>query len=304
MNGVTLIFFLFAPVFGSIVEVEDIDWDTVKPIQYYPKFWDDKPTANRPSEQFFDQQRNGMNRIVGGQIAQPHQFPYQAAVLMFLPSIGGTALCGGSLVSQQSILTAAHCVFGATSGTIVLGAHFLANANEPNQRRITIAPESIIMHPSFNPQSSRDDIALVRLPAPIQFIPGIIQPVALPTAAHGGQNFAGYSGLVSGWGVFSDSQGVESDVLRFVYDNIMTNVACSLFFPGLIHNTMICMSGTNGRGACSGDSGGPMTTRTAGGQTLLVGVVSFGFTPRCELSVPSIFTRTTSYINWLQANII
>lgn len=176
-------------------------------------------------------------------------------------------------MSQQTILTAAHCVQGATSGTIVLGAHFLTNPNEPNQRRIAVGAESVIMHPSWNPQSPRDDIALIRLPAAVQLIPGIIEPVALPSAAHAGQNFAGYSGVVSGWGVFSDSQGEASDVLRYVYDNVMLNPACSLFFPGLVHNTMICLSGTSGRGACSGDSGGPMTVRTAGGQSLHAGIV-------------------------------
>lgn len=154
-----------------------------------------------------------------------------------------------------------------------MGAHLLTNANEPNQRRIDVTRESIIMHPTFHPTLLRDDIALVHLPVHIQFIPGIIQPVALPTAAHAGQVFAGYSGTVSGWGVFSESQGVTSDVLRFVYNNIMTNFACALSFPGLIQNTMICLSGADGRGGCSGDSGGPMTIRTAEGQRIQVGVV-------------------------------
>lgn len=70
MNSVALILVLFSPILGSLVENVDIDWETVNPIELYPKFWDDKPTETRPSEHFFDQQRNGINRIVGGQIAQ------------------------------------------------------------------------------------------------------------------------------------------------------------------------------------------------------------------------------------------
>ncbi|KAJ6638856.1 Chymotrypsin BI [Pseudolycoriella hygida] len=304
MHLLLLIFVGLSFVCQSHSENEDINWSEVRPIEYYPKFWDDKPAELRPDSKFFDKNRYGMTRIVGGRIAHPHQFPYQAAVLMFIPSIGGEALCGGALVGQQTILTAAHCVHQSISGTIILGAHFLTNPNEPNRRRISVGVESIRMHPGWSSNSARDDLALIILPAPVQTIPGIIEPLALPSAVNAGQTFAGYSGTVSGWGVFSDSQGQASDVLRYVYNNIMTHAACSVSFPALIHQQMICLSGANGRGACSGDSGGPLTVRSAGGQLLHVGVVSLGFAPRCEASFPTVFTRTTSYIAWLQANVI
>jgi len=294
---------LVASTFANQVENGTIDWSTVRPIEYYPKFWDDKPTELRPPAKFFKKYENGLTRIVGGRIAQPHQFPYQAGLLIEIPAFG-TALCGGSLVSQRTTLTAAHCVDGATSGTVILGAHFLSNANEPHQRHIHFGSESILIHPSWNPNLIRDDVAIIRFPNPVQLIPGVIQTISLPRAVHAGQSFAGYSGLVSGWGVFSDSQGVISDVLRYVYNNIMAHANCAFLFFPIITNSMICLDGENGRGACNGDSGGPMVIRTAGGETLQVGIVSFGFTSSCELSLPSIFARTTSYINWLEANIV
>lgn len=194
---------------------------------------------------------------------------------MFIPSIGGQALCGGSLISTQTTLTAAHCVEGASSGTIVVGAHFLTNPNEPLQRRLAVTPGHIRMHPGWDPSLIRNDIALVRLPEAVA-INAAVRPAILPTAAQINMNFAGELGVVSGWGVFSDAQGASSDVLRFVYDNIITNGACSLRFPGkninklrhschvllfsgVIQPSNICVTGTNGRGACSGDSGGPLT---------------------------------------------
>lgn len=187
-----------------------------------------------------------------------HQFPYQTATLMFIPSIGGQALCGGSLISNQMTLTAAHCVEGASSGTIVVGAHFITNQNEPLQRRIAVTPAHIRMHPGWDPSLIRNDIALVRLPAPVE-INQAVRPAILPTTAQINLDFAGELGVVSGWGVFSDAEGVSSNVLRFVYDNIITNGACSLRFPGVIQPSNVCVTGTNGRGACSGDSGGPLT---------------------------------------------
>lgn len=57
---------------------------------------------------------------------------------------------------------------------------------------------------------------------------------------------------MSGWGVFSDAEGRSSDVLRYVFDNIMSNTLCSLRFPGVVQASNICLTGTNGRGACSG----------------------------------------------------
>lgn len=70
MNTVVLTFVLFASVYGGHVENVDIDWSTVRPIKYYPNFWDDKPAEFRPPVKFFHKYQNGMNRIVGGRIAQ------------------------------------------------------------------------------------------------------------------------------------------------------------------------------------------------------------------------------------------
>lgn len=70
-------------------------------------------------------------------------------------------------------MTAAHCVDGATSGTIVLGAHFLTNQAEPNQRRIAVPGSAVVLHPNWNALLIRDDVAIVRLGAPAPLIPGM-----------------------------------------------------------------------------------------------------------------------------------
>jgi len=293
---------LATSAFAEDYENVDIDWSNVRPIEYYPEFWADKPESIRPPASFFEkfeQQRNG--RIVGGSIASPHQFPYQAGVLMFLPQIGGQALCGGSLVNNRMTMTAAHCVEGATSGTIILGAHFLMATNETNQRRIAVSAAAIRMHPQWDPSLIRNDIALVQLPT-TQTFNQFISPINLPTGAQLNDDFAGELGVISGWGRFSDDLPQASDVLRFVYDNVMTNTLCTVRFPGVIQPSNICVTGTNGRGACQGDSGGPLSVQR-GGNSVQIGVVSFGLALGCELAWPSVFARVSFYNTWLNQNL-
>jgi chymotrypsin len=163
MKGLLILAFVFASAFAEIDN--EIDWSSVRPIEHYPQFWEDKPADLRPPASFFEQvkQERRVNRIVGGQIATPNQFPYQAALLMFLPSIGGNALCGGTIISNQFILTAAHCVDGATNGSVILGAHFITQ-NEPTQQRFTVNNFNIRMDPGWDPSLIRNDVALIRLP--------------------------------------------------------------------------------------------------------------------------------------------
>lgn len=158
------------------------------------------------------------------------------------------------MLSNRHILTAAHCVDGATSGTVIVGAHFISNTNEPNQRRIAFGGSDFTMHEAWDPSVIRNDVAIVRTPT-VFVLNQFVVPVGLPRTDELNESFAGENGVVSGWGVFSDSIGSSSDVLRFVYDNIMTNTACTIRFPGVIQPSNICVTGTSGRGACSGDSG-------------------------------------------------
>lgn len=130
-------------------------------------------------------------------------------------------------------------------------------------------PQNILMYENWTPSLIRYDVALVQLPSPVVLIPNAIHPAILPV---GNPAFSGELGVISGWGVFSDAVGQASDVLRFVYDNIITNAACTLRFPGVIQDSNICVTGTNGRGACSGDSGGPLTVQRAG-ESIVIGVV-------------------------------
>jgi len=284
----------------------DIDWSTVKPIVYYPKFWDNKSPEYRPPISFFAnyerQSRNLEGRIVGGQIAQPHQFPYQVALLTFIPDIGGQGFCGGSLVGTRTVLTAAHCVDGGTSGTAIFGAHFFRE-NEPNQHRQDFLGNHIILHPGWNVQLIQNDVAVVQVPSVVPVVPNVIRAVILPSASDVNYDFAGEDAVASGWGVFNQANPpVVSDVLRYVYDRVITVPQCRVSTIGIAGPNNICMTGTQNRGACNGDSGGPLTVRR-GGESMHVGIASF-VVASCHNTLPSVFVRTTSYLTWINANTV
>lgn len=96
---------------------------------------------------------------MNGALAVRAQFPYQAAVL-----IDGASLCGGSLISTTAVLTAAHCVQGA-SFEVYLGALDLSLSDEDG--RISVKTTNKVRHPEFNPNNLNNDIAILKLKEPI-----------------------------------------------------------------------------------------------------------------------------------------
>lgn len=98
-------------------------------------------------------------------------------------------ISGGSFVGTRTVLTAAHCVDGGTSGTAIFGAHFFRN-DEPNQRRIDFLAPHIFMHPSWNPLLIQNDVAVVQLPILVPIVPGAIRQAILPTPADVNYDFA------------------------------------------------------------------------------------------------------------------
>merc|ERR1712234_46188 len=128
------------------------------------------------------------DRIVGGFEAEPNQWPWQVALF-----VDNAWFCGGSLISENYVLTAAHCVDGASYYDIMAGAHNVRESSEPN--------------------SLSNDIALIELPSPITFN-DYIKPSCLPSVRD----------TATGWGKPSDNAGGISPVLRIVEDlPIITN---------------------------------------------------------------------------------
>lgn len=231
-------------------------------------------------------------KIVGGQEASPNQFPWLAG--LEAPSW----FCSSSIISEEWVLTAAHCVDGASSWDVILGSHNLDAFSEPH--RIVASSANGILHPDWNPNTLANDIALIKLDSPIEFN-DYIRPACLPAYSDASDNLVGESVTATGWGKLSDSSFSRAAKLHFAAGiPVMDNDICNSNY-GIITDGHLCIDSTGGHGVCNGDSGGPLNLPLANDRYHTVGVASFVSSLGCESGLPHGFTRVTEYLQWIES---
>ncbi|CAB3999552.1 MAM and LDL-receptor class A domain-containing 1-like isoform X1, partial [Paramuricea clavata] len=187
-------------------------------------------------------------RIVGGQEATPGEWPWQVALLR-----GTSPFCGGSLVSNQYVITAAHCVRSTdwNSVTIRVGEHDM-RVNEGHEQDISIARNGITVHPQYNQLTQyNNDIAVIRLSRSVQFTQRI-----KPVCFNSGIDFTGQRCYISGWGRLQ-SGGSTPNVLQEAQVPIVTPQQCKESYgSSSITDRMLCAGySQGGTDTCQGDSG-------------------------------------------------
>uniref|UniRef100_A0A8B9JL18 Peptidase S1 domain-containing protein n=1 Tax=Astyanax mexicanus TaxID=7994 RepID=A0A8B9JL18_ASTMX len=231
-------------------------------------------------------------KIVGGNTAVRGSWPWQVSIQSL-----GSHFCGGSLINNNWILSAAHCFQSTPAGlSVFLGKQSL-QTSELNSLTITVA--QIINHPSYVSSTHDNDIALLQLSSSVTFS-DYIQPVCL--AAAGSTLGSGTLVWVTGWGDIS-SDGKYPQNLQEVELPIVSNTACtSAYGSGSITSNMMCAGlSQGGKDSCQGDSGGPLVIKQSTGWTQ-AGIVSFGY--GCALpKIPGVYARVSEYQNWINSRI-
>ncbi|WNG59491.1 serine protease [Archangium gephyra] len=265
--------------------------------------------------------------IVGGVEARPHSHPWIVSI-----QSGGSHFCGGSLVrvgareESDIVLTAAHCVYDGMSGaTVVAGAHDLWS---PASGQTTVRVVRSVYHPSYDPDTTMNDIAILKLEKPIKFNQPVTgscgdstgmrpnlstqlasgfttTPVCLPAA--GSSVPDGTMMTAAGWGLTREGGYDTSSILMQVgVPTINTTEVANMYRSQGIRIDAYAMLGAGyregGKDSCQGDSGGPLVAPGGGGRYVLHGITSFGV-GCARAGLPGIYTRVSNYIPWINQQI-
>jgi hypothetical protein len=234
-------------------------------------------------------------RIIGGVDSSPGTWPWQVMLEVY-----GTAVCGGSLVSQWTVVTAAHCLENPEEMIVRIGAH--AQNTVSNLEQFD-AIEDIVFHPSYKKTKDSKfyyDVALIHLSKPVK-ISAYVRPVCLPDSRD--EIEPGTVGYITGWG---QANGLDyPNILQETTVQVINTSVCNESYMNIITDSMLCAGyPEGGHDICTGDSGGPLVIESpVTGRYILRGITSFGGTPCGRPNQYGVYSNVSSYLDWIIENI-
>ena len=231
----------------------------------------------------------GWNKIVGGAEAVPNSWN-------FIVSIQSSYhYCGGSVLSSEWVVTAAHCTDGIVGDTVNVGYHDV-NGQGGNTQTKTVL--EVYNHPLYGSDNSAHDIALLRI-EPLDLDGEFANMVCLPD--QGELPPVDETCYVAGWGALWYG-GPAPEVLQSVDVTIYSDDTCAnsaSYGSEFVGDFEVCAGKFDGgKDSCQGDSGGPLVC-VQDGQPVLVGVVSWGY-GCASAGYPGVYAETNAYIDWMK----
>ncbi|CAG7721767.1 unnamed protein product, partial [Allacma fusca] len=226
-------------------------------------------------------------------------YPWMAAIM-----IRGRQFCGGTLIDDYHVLTAAHCIqhmnsYDVSQLEVYLGAHDLYSGAERN--RVVRRAARVIYHKDFSHQTLLFDVAIIRLSKQVRYMSEPLVNVICLTTGNPRYDLNWPWVRLIGWGKLWD-KGPQPSVLRYADVQVFPQQECSRRYgrlprAGYIADHNVCAAGRKGTDACQGDSGGPLM-RFFQNQNKWeqIGIVSWGVD--CG-RYPGVYTRVDSFLSWL-----
>ncbi|KAA0201917.1 hypothetical protein HAZT_HAZT009355 [Hyalella azteca] len=253
------------------------------------------------------------SRVKGGQDAKFGEFPWMVSI-----RINGGHFCGGLLINNKFVLSAAHCTLRRPEKyvTVVVGEYDLLKEEKTPPEQI-IAVHKIYNHENFTKRYI-DDISLLELKEPVVWSKNI-RPMCLPDMMMDGTDnpLDNTAATLAGWGWTDEHSkgGVRANILQKTDVRVVSKDSCQESYVKetgkavgepqaiVLFDTHLCAGVPDGsRDACQGDSGGPLMSRDKEGREVCVGIVSAGI--GCgRPGLPGLYTRVSRYTNWIQATV-
>ena len=256
-------------------------------------------------------------QVVGGYYQSIENTPWQVSIGYSGSSSLNNHFCGGAILSDRWLVTAAHCMFdmdGNPEGgslMVTIGTTKLSEALAANQYRFTYQ-NNVFVYPQYRTSGFDHDIALIRLSAPMDLTACGENCEAIGLVTANNEWATAYNSApawASGWGATQgyvpDEEGGAPDGFEQSYTDVMKELEMAIVdcegMPSYYYsNNMICAGAVDmtAEDTCQGDSGGPLSVKNNDGTGfLLAGIVSFG--NGCAAGTPGVYTRVSQYESWI-----
>lgn len=245
------------------------------------------------------------SKVIGGKPSSVSAHPWQVSLgVSWVPDQREAHFCGGTLLSDRWVVTAAHCVRGLLSEDYLV----VAGSVVLNSKNTRVAGQRILVHPDYDRITEQNDIALIELRLPLK-LSALIKPIRVVENEMDEANLVQGKNLrLTGWGA-KEFGGEKTAVLNWLDVPYVSRDTCNEFtsYNGQITEKMLCAgapprirAGKLWMDACQGDSGGPLVGAYGSTSQALVGITSWG--EGCGApNKYGVYTRVAAYSEWLDA---